>query len=240
MTLDNIEECTFESALIHRIEEIEREGDVENLAETEGGIGFPERHLCQRQRRGKRARFRRLRLCGCCGFEAGRLFCKRRGGGVAEQVVETHFDAVIAQKASDDAGGDQRMAAKIEEIVIRSHVWRRKRFAEFGKDRCGSLVVAGAGGGGQGCCSLRPCGRGLMRKVGKIRAAFEMGDETFQQECRRMRRGLLAAGQFQTDVAINRAAGSERQAKAGLERGSGRRSNRSRSTDEVSADVASA
>ncbi|MNE68188.1 hypothetical protein D3C80_1638370 [compost metagenome] len=111
------------------------------------------------------------------------------------------------------------MAAKIKKIVIRSHVWRRKRFAEFGKNCRGSLVVAGAGGGGQGCCSLRPCGRGLMRNAGKIRTAFEMGDETLQQECRRMRRGLLAAGQFQTDVAINRAAGSERQAKAGLERG---------------------
>ncbi|MNT15181.1 hypothetical protein D3C72_1502230 [compost metagenome] len=195
MALDDIEEGTFEGILIHGIAEIEREGNVEDFAETEGGIGLPERHLRQRKRRSQRAVRSSLGLRGRRGFKPGRLFCERGGGRVAEEIVEAQLDAVIGEKTPDDAGGDQRMAAEIEEIVIRSHVGRDERFTEFGKDCRGGVVVLTGSGGRKGC--LFRCCRGVLRDdAGKIRAAFKMADEALQQEGRRMWRCLLATRQF--------------------------------------------
>ena len=128
---------------------------------------------------------------------------------------------MIAEKTSDDARRNQRMAAEIEEIVIRPHLGRDERFTEFRKDRCDGVVVVLTGSSGRKGRLLR-CRRGVLRDdAGKIRPTFEMADETLQQEGRRMRRRLPAACQFEADIAGGCRTGGKRQAETGLQGGQG-------------------
>ena len=75
-------------------------------------------------------------------FADGGARGQRGGGGRFEEVVEADLDAVLALQRADDAGGQQRMAAEIEEVVVRLHAGLGQHRAQFGQDGGGDGVLA--------------------------------------------------------------------------------------------------
>lgn len=120
MASHDVDKRLTQRRFIHRIEEAQRERQVENLVMAKGFIHLPQRFLRQRQRRLRAIMVvggghRGIRLRDVQAFGVARQPARRR---MAEQIVNVDFDLMQAQQATDHPGSDQRMAAAIEEVFI--------------------------------------------------------------------------------------------------------------------------
>ena len=143
MASHDVDKRLTQRRFIHRIEEAQRERQVENLVMAKGFIHLPQRFLRQRQRRLRAIMVvggghRGIRLRDVQAFGVARQPARRR---MAEQIVNVDFDLMQAQQATDHPGSDQRMAAAIEEVFIQGHFRRHQRLTELLQNqRCNAFV----------------------------------------------------------------------------------------------------
>ncbi|CVC24941.1 Uncharacterised protein [Serratia marcescens] len=217
MASHDVDKRLTQRRFIHRIEEAQRERQVENLVMAEGFIHLPQRFLRQRQRCLRPIMIvggghRGIRLRNVQAFGISRQPARRR---MAEQVVNVDFDLMQAQQTADHPGGHQRMAAAIEEVFIQGHFRRHQRLTELLQNqRCNAFVrVAVRRRRGH------RRGNGLSRRQcdGNPLPGQE-GAELLQQERRRVRREARIGDQLERQRFCLRQPQQQRQLKRRMQR----------------------
>lgn len=196
MASHDVDKRLVQRRFVHRIEEAQRERQVENLVMAEGFIHLPQRFLRQRQRRLRPIMivsdgYRGIRLRDVQAFGVARQPARRR---MAEQIVNVDFDLMQAQQAANHPGSDQRMAAAIEEVFIQGHFRGHQRLTELLQNQRRNAFVGVAVRHRRG----HRRGSGLShRQCDGNSLPGQESAELLQQERRRVRRQARVGDQLQ-------------------------------------------